>query len=122
MIDITDVRTHSLVKVRVELTGAPEVKGQHRADGKNFVPGYLAVDYTPDPENDRWMAVNVSTSGPLVLKPGPDGEQRLGMSDGKHTWGGWSRDVQEHHNPPEWLDQLINELRPSGNITLPGGG
>lgn len=123
MIDITEVTSHTVVTVRVKFTGAPELAASYLS--RDIQPDHLAVTYTFGPGQHRgwWVATNVAVSGQRVLKPGPDGQQRLGKDRHKAEWyGGRTRDVQSDRDLPEWLDRLVSELRPSGQVTLPGDG
>lgn len=123
MIDVTDVSTHTEATVRVKLTGAPELPASYLS--RDIQPDHITVRYRFGPGQHRgwWVAAHVDVSGHRVLKPGPDGQQRLGKERHTATWyAGRSGDTQTDRDLPEWLDQLVSELRPSGQVTLPGGG
>lgn len=123
MIDVTDVSTHTEATVRVKLTGAPELPASYLS--RDIQPDHVTVRYRFGPGQHRgwWVAAHVDVSGQRVLKPGPDGKQRLGKERHTATWYASSRgDVQSDRDLPEWLDQLVSELRPNGQVTLPGGG
>jgi hypothetical protein len=123
MIDISDVSSHTEATVRVKFTGAPVLPASYLS--RDIQPDHITVRYSFGPGQHRgwWVATNVDVSGQRVLKPGPDGQQRLGKERHSASWyGGRTRDVQTDRDLPEWLDQLVSELRPNGQVTLPGGG
>lgn len=125
MTGITYVTSNSeaLVRVRVNLTGAPELPASYLS--RAILPDWVYVTYVFGPGQARggWVAQHVDVSGQRVLKPGPDGQRRLGKERHIATWySGRSGDVQSDRELPEWLDKLVSELRPSGQVTMPGGG
>jgi hypothetical protein len=123
MIDITDVGSHTTTTVRVKLTGAPVLPASYLS--RDILPFHVSITYVFGPGQHRgwWVARDVTVNGHRVLKPGPDGQRRLGKDDHKaHWYAGRAGDVQTDRDLPEWLDQLVSELRPSGQVTLPGGG
>lgn len=117
-INITDVTTFTETKVTIRIEGGPEAPVQYL--GRNMLVDYVGVTYRYAPEREWWMAVSVTVAGQRLLKPGPNGEQRIGKDRHKSTYGGWSRDVQEAGDLPDWLDPIVSELRPSGAVALPG--
>jgi hypothetical protein len=122
MIDVTDVSSHTEATVRVKLTGAPELPASYLS--RDIQPDHVSIKFVFGPGQHRgwWVAADVSVSGQRVLKAGPDGQQRLGKErHTAHWYGGRTRDVQTDRDLPEWLDNLVSELRPSGQVTLPGG-
>lgn len=123
MLDITDVRTHSETTVRVHLTGAPDHAHRYSSDGRRFLPQYARVRYTYHEGMQVWLATIISIGGPRILKPGPDGAQRLGKEDCKYEWFTVGMDdlqLSKRDPLPEWLSRLVDEIRPSGAIELPG--
>lgn len=120
MIDITDVSSDTTVKVRVKLTGAPELPASYLS--RDIQPDWICVTYDFGQLRGWWVATDVKVAGQRVLKAGPDGQQRLGKDRHTANWySGRTRDVQTDRDLPEWLDKLVSELRPSGRVTLPGG-
>ena len=122
MIDSTNVGSDATVKIRVNLTGAPELPASYLS--RTILPDWVCVTYAFGPGQHRgwWVATDLKVSGQRVLKPGPDGQQRLGKERHTADWyRGRSGDVQTDRDLPEWLDSLVSELRPSGQVTLPGG-
>ena len=123
MIDITKVDSTTRVVVRINFTGAPELPASYLS--RDIQPDWAMITYDFGPGHHRgwWVATDIKVGGARVLKPGPDGKQRLGKERHTANWyAGRSGDVQTDRDLPEWLDQLVSELRPSGQVTLPGGG
>lgn len=121
-IDVTDVSNHVEATVRVSLTGAPELPASYLS--RDIQPDHVAIRFQFGPGQHRgwWVAKNIEVSGHRILKPGPDGQQRLGKESHTARWyAGRSGDTQVDRDLPEWLDKLVSELRPSGQVTLPGG-
>jgi hypothetical protein len=133
-IDINKVEARTNAVVAVGVTGTPTVKVWW--NGREILPHSLEIEYTYRPgrtedgwNSHLWVAGSVKVSGHRVLKPGADGAQRLGKEEHTTDWRGWNDDVQANdatrsgvYAPlPEWLDSLVSELRPSGEIALPGG-
>lgn len=121
-IDITDVSAWAVVKVKVNLKPgtAPDMKVSYQ--DRMMQPDCVMVEYRLDPARGWWTADHITVVGARLLKPAPDGTPRIGKDRPKSTYGGWNRDVQEEYDLPEWLDNLVSELRPNGNVTLPGVG
>ena len=117
MLDVTEVTGHAFATVSIAVTGAPPLKATYQE--RFFQPARIHVRYEYKPEAadgwtvHRWHPVDVTAVGPRILKPAPDGTQRLGVEELKFnpTWN------REH---PEWLRQLAAELAPSGEVTLAG--
>ena len=119
-VDITDVQqVHTTTDVKVRLTGAPAIKASYL--DRRIIPAHLAVEYVYDAAAGWWVARNVKLSGPRILKPKPDGTIRLGKDWHDRSWSAWGKQgVQEAGDLPGWLDDLVSELRPSGELALPG--
>jgi hypothetical protein len=128
-IDITEVRSWADVKIQVHLTGAPPFKVQYQ-QGREASPSFLSLTYRylPDHrtnEDNPWACVSVTVGGDRILKPGPNGEQRLGKDQGKASWStiGTEDIVKSQQGKgrplPDWIVQLIAELRPYGELSLP---
>lgn len=128
MIDIESVSSYSEVVLTLGVSGMDPVPGQYvRYD---FLPQNIQVRYIRVFRNDAyvWRCVNAALSGPRVLAPGKDGERRLGSSIHKQEWYSFGVEdvagqveVFSDNTPlPDDLRKLINELRPSGELTMPG--
>jgi hypothetical protein len=133
VIDIENVKSRAECKVGVQFTGAPVTKASYL--DRFFLPDYLTltyvhvVDTTGDEVVQRWACVRGSGSGQRVLKPGPDGEVRVGK-DRHDTW--WdcylstdpakarTQDLTTEAGVPDWVVKLANELRPAGYVETPG--
>jgi hypothetical protein len=133
VIDIENVTARTTCKVSVQFTGAPVTKVRYL--DRTFVPGSLmltyahVVDATGDEVVQRWVCVHAVASGHRVLKPGPDGEVRVGK-DVHDTW--WdchlsmnpakarTQDLTTEAGVPNWVVKLANELRPAGYVETPG--
>jgi hypothetical protein len=118
MIDVTDVSGDAFVTVTIAVTGAPPLKATWQE--RSFLPAQVHVRYLYKPQVDGdgwtvhvWVPRNVSATGPRILKPAPDGSQRLGVEHLTY------KPISQHDHP-EWLRQLVHELRPSGDVTLAG--
>ena len=129
MIDIESAETQTTAVVRVRLTGAPPVKARYV--DHHIRPFYVEIKYVyRQTRSDldgwtehRWAAEHVELNGYRILKPGPNGEQRIGKATHEAYWSRYgTRDVQSNPNNtlPEWLDRLINEVRPNGDLTVVG--
>ena len=129
MIDIESAETQTTATVRVRLTGAPPVKASYVAH--HIRPFYVEIRYvyrqTPSGLDGwiehTWPAVQVKLIGGRILKPGPNGEQRIGKATHEADWSSYgTHDVQS--NPscplPEWLDKLVGEMRPHGDLSVVG--
>ncbi|AKA61729.1 hypothetical protein SEA_YDN12_62 [Streptomyces phage YDN12] len=117
MLDVTEVSGHAFATVSVAVTGAPPLKATYQ--DRHFQPARIHVRYAYKPEAaegwtvHRWHAVEVTAVGPRILKPAPDGSQRLGVEDLRYT-------PSKEDPLPEWLRQLAAELAPSGEVTMAG--
>lgn len=121
---MSDVRakkaqSSATVKVHIDIEGAPEIKV--RFLGGYIVPNHLVITYRYEVTQNEdgwteytWRCTDVSASGDKVLKPGPNGEQRLSDKIG-HTTRWYGRDLEE---PPEFIKQSIEFGRPSGRLDL----
>lgn len=120
-LDISQVTTHTTVSVTIRFTGAPDHAAQYSRQDRRFLPQYLEAEYEYDAGQSWWRVRSVTIVGPYILKPAADGSQRLGKGWGKYDWYGTSgRDMQERGELPEWLDQVLSEIRPAGALELPG--
>lgn len=117
MIDVTDVSGKASVTVTVTVTGAPAVQASYRT--RSLDPRHISIKYTYHSEKvdgwteHHWIATDVVVNGPRILKPAPDGTQRLGAETLRYA----PMAVSE---APEWLRKLMVELRPSGEVTMAG--
>lgn len=121
-INIESVKAHTTSVSHVQLSGTPDLKATLM--DRRFQPDQVSITYTYRQAGHSWYASHVSVSGPRVLKPGADGVQRLGKDTHKAIWSVYGGgDVQDDtYDPlPEWLNELVNWLRPSGSLLLPGG-
>lgn len=106
MLDIDSVKSYASIKVQVSFSGAPALQASY--SDYTFLPDFVHLAYRYNDEDGTWGCTHCEVSGPRILKPGPGGEQRLGKDCPKRTW----------HCPddlPQWLAQLIDELRPTGD-------
>lgn len=128
-ISIESVKAHTTSVSHVRLSGTPDLKAS--LVDRRFQPDQVSITYTYRQTISRldgwvehsWYASYVSVSGLRVLKPGADGAQRVGKDTHKATWSVFGNgDVQnDTYDPlPEWLDELVNWLRPSGSLSLAG--
>lgn len=128
-IDIEKVEPFTMTTVRVHLSGAPDVKADYL--DRYIQPYFVAIEYVYHQTvgedgwtNHNWNCWSATVVGFRVLKPSKDGTRRLGDATHRAGWSGYGRDGIKADNPrkplPEWLDKLITELRPSGNLDLPG--
>ncbi|QBZ73555.1 hypothetical protein SEA_MISCHIEF19_70 [Streptomyces phage Mischief19] len=118
-VDVLKAETHTEATVRVDLTGAPQVKASY--SDRHIVPAKLTVHYTYDPAAGWWRATSAKVTGPRVLKPKADGTLRLGQEWHDREWSVFGKgDVQVDKGLPEWLDSLVSELRPAGEVSVPG--
>lgn len=117
MLDVTEVSGHAFASVSIGVTGAPPLKATYQE--RFFLPARIHVRYVYKPEAadgwtvHRWYPTDVSAVGPRILKPAPDGTQRLGVEDLTY------KPISQHDHP-EWLRQLVAELSPSGEVTMAG--
>lgn len=124
-IELDQIRSHTTSTIRVYLSGAPDLRSD--SQDLHIKPDHVVIEYTYRTrlnegwKADVWYATAVSVSGHHILMPGPDGTERL--TEGKNLVG-WYAPVNVQDCPreplPEWLDRLINELRPSGELFLAG--
>lgn len=121
-IDITDVSAEVTATVTVSLRPgtAPDMKSQYT--DRVMQPDRVRVEYWFDAGLNCWFAINVKVTGHRLLKPAADGTPRIGKDKHSVSYGGWRKDVQADNGLPGWLDQLVDELRPSGLVSLPGVG
>ena len=126
-ISIESVKAHTTSVSHVRLSGTPDLEAT--LVDRRFQPDQVSITYTyrqtlsgPDGwTTSGWYATSVTVSGLRVLKPSADGAQRLGKDTHKAIWSVYGGgDVQDDtRNPlPKWLDQLIDQLRPSGSLYL----
>lgn len=118
MLDVTHVTSRAEATVTIGVAGAPPLKASYQE--RHFLPEQVMVTYLYKPQQGddgwtahRWVPVNVSVVGPRILKPAPDGTQRLGVE-------GLRYHLSYGEQPPEWLAKIVNELAPSGDIALAG--
>lgn len=123
MIAIEDVTARTESTVTISFTGAPEVKARYL--DRFFLPGYLRAQYkyVLAAGSGRWVCYRVMTSGRRILKPGPDGAQRLGKDTHDRDWStSFNRPscLSDDDTVDEWVRKLVNELRPSGDVAEVG--
>jgi len=129
MIHIESAETQTTAIVRVRITDAPPVKASYVAH--HIRPFYVEIKYAyRQTRSDldgwtehTWPAVQVKLIGGRILKPGPNGEQRIGKATHEADWSSYgTRDVQSNPSRPlpEWLDKLISEMRPHGDLPVVG--
>jgi hypothetical protein len=117
MLDVTEVTGHAFATVSVAVTDAPPLKATYQ--DRRFQPARIHIRYAYKPEAadgwtvHRWHAVDVTVVGPRILKPAPDGTQRLGVEDLRYS-------PTSSDHCPEWLRHLMAELSPSGEVTMAG--
>lgn len=125
-INVSKVESSTKATVRVHVSGTPDLKGDYV--NRHIQPYFVAIEYTYRPHVDAgwtvhgWQATSVKVVGSRILKPRPDGTQRLGMDTHDASWhSSGNTDVQrdERKPLPEWLDRLVSDLRPSGDLFLP---
>lgn len=89
-------------------------------------PDWLHADYIHQPGSEglTWICSQVAVSGFRVLKPGPDGSARLGVERGHREWYAYhAGDILQPNQSgakvelPDWVAKLVDELRPSGEVT-----
>jgi len=121
-IDITSVSNRVRAHVGVQLTGAPDLKTDYTS--WTIEPSHVQVEYTYRQQltedgwkEHEWVATDIRVTGSRILKPAADGSRRLGKDIGSRRW----YSPPERDPRPEWLEALVAELRPSGDVDLPGG-
>lgn len=123
---LTDTRSWADVVVHADVMGAPETKVTYL--DQMMQPDQVRITYAYDAVAGRWVAHDVFTTGLRVLKPAADGTQRLGKDSHKSYWSSWGRkDIQVSRlsaaggsELPEWLNKLVDELRPTGGVSMAG--
>lgn len=127
--------TTNRTKTRICTTVETYIETEHTArvwwNKREFQPQFAQVEYRyevagTDSHDGFWHAVKVTAAGPRVLKPAPDGSRRLGAETCRTEWS-HSIDVQQFgsgrdNTVPEWLDDLVTDMRPSGHVQVPTGG
>lgn len=121
-IDITDVSAEVTATVVVKLRPgtAPDMRAQYV--DRMMQPDRVQVEYRFDAGLNWWFAISVKVTGHRLLKPAANGTPRIGKDTHSVSYGGWRADVQADNGLPGWLDRLVIELRPSGQVSLPGVG
>lgn len=117
MITSSETSVEAIASVRV--TGTPDLKADYVQ--RRIQPYYVLIRYLyVVPEGHPrpvWMATSVDVTGWAILKPGPDGAQRLGSSAHKAGWSAWAgHDVRDHdaRRPlPDWLREIVTALVPT---------
>jgi len=124
MVRISTLSVDATATVRVDLADVPDVSAPHH---RNTVFGPTAATLSFRQVVTRggrwddfaWTCTTAILTGPRVLQPGRDGERRTGAIV-KGEWTAlYGRDLtQSALSPaPEWLTDVINEVRPSGTVT-----
>jgi hypothetical protein len=109
--------------VTAPLTGVPVLKVTNTRD---ILPEHVRLSYmyATVEEQTVWICRSAQVSGHRVLKPAPDGSQRLGQEVRSGEWYSTLplglEDLKFHREIPSWLRDLIVLLRPDGNVELPG--
>lgn len=115
-----------VVETRASVSGAYLLSGAEELDlpwlDLSIKPANLEIVYRFGPGHHRgwWVATSVSVSGPIVRGRGKD------LRSATREFSNEGRDVQVSNgnrveNPmPEWLDRMVSELRPSGQVYLAG--
>lgn len=108
MVDINKVSSTVDVTVRIELSGAPEMNS--RLSNRLIQPGLAVFQYRliMTDAGPVWRCYTADVHGTRILKPAPDGSVRLGKEVMRNSWSGYL------DNAPEWVVNLINEVRPNG--------
>lgn len=116
-LDLAEVTCKSEVTIWAKPTNAPET--QMRWSDRRIQPQLIELRYTHQIQDVKsaWVCTDVKVAGPRVLKPGPDGTQRLGKES---HWAHWYLVRGHFEDLPEWLPEVIINLRPAGYVELPG--
>lgn len=107
--------------IEVSLHDAPVLDASYL--NQKLVPYLLRVEYRYERgeagtwTTHWWQAVKVEVAGHRVLKPGPDGSLRVSATQ-THKCAWYGADISE--SLPEWLDEIVSELRPSGEVQVLG--
>lgn len=117
MLDLKDFRSTSTAKIIVNFQGAPDTEWQYSSPVRTFEPDEAAITYEYDAASQWWGVTHVAVSGYRVLKPGKNGERRIGQERGIYEWYSFSGVLRE--SLPEWLSRLTEEVRPTGALGLP---
>jgi hypothetical protein len=129
-ITVKPTRVYTTVKVETDLKGAPE----HKADyiSRRIVPDRAIVTYRYHEQmtedgwtQHRWLAMDVKLTGYRILKPAADGSQRLGVDRHEACWYTVRTGadlVADKPELPAWVAELIQRMRPSGELVLPTTG
>lgn len=127
-IDIQSVKASAEIVIRVELTGAPPTLVKYTT--RMIQPDKVKLVYTLRLDGAgaaHWRCWEAVVYGQRILNPGPGGEQRLGKDRGNSDWSVYGRttdlaepDRSGQSRVPEWVAQLITEMRPAGEIHTVG--
>lgn len=127
-VDIKSVKSYADVSVHVKLSGLPDVNKSFGSWTLRPFALTLKFRVAQDAGGElAWVCFDARVTGHRVLKPGKDGQDRLGVETGYRDWslyGGTDLATGKNRDGeplvPEWLAPLINELRPSGIPSLAG--
>jgi hypothetical protein len=118
-IQATKIQPIATVQVSIDIEGAPAVKVRFLSI--HIVPRHLVIYYRYEVVQSEdgwieytWRCTCVAATGDKVLKPGPNGEQRLSSKVG-HTTDWYGRDLEEL---PEFVQKWVEDARPSGRLDL----
>jgi hypothetical protein len=121
--NIETAKLYVSARVTATLTGVPVLKVTNTRD---ILPEHVTLSYVyaTVEEQTVWVCRSARVGGHRVLKPAPDGSQRLGQE--VHSGELYSslplglEDLKSNREVPTWLRDLIVLSRPDGNIELPG--
>lgn len=130
---IEDIKPSTVMTVSASVSGVEVTKALY--SDRTFLPDrvyarfvYLPVRHQDGTVEHGWVCNSLGTSGQRVLKPGKDGNQRLGQERCKREWDSYGSDDvvdyytyrQGNRTPlPDWAVQAIERLRPSGPVQPP---
>lgn len=113
MIDISEVTSQVQVSTTVTLSGAEPVQVKYTIPIRFLNPEQVRIEYSLS-DDGEWVRRYIRIHGLRILKPAADGTMRLGKEQHHRDWYHYDKDV------PDWIQALVNEMRPFGNPQTAG--
>lgn len=125
--EMEDVTTQVVATCWIKVNGTPSLVAEDRA--QDMQPHSIKVEYVYRQTHNKngwvehsWVARSVLVNGLRILKPAKDGTQRLGGTVQRCTWvlsmSGGLINAIDGDCPPEWLAEIIEAVRPSGEMSV----
>lgn len=125
-VSVGRIGTRTVSTTTVEVSDAPDLKAAYL--GFMIAPRRVDIEFEHTSASnadgwtrDWWIACRVVVHGPKILKPGRNGERRLSATLHEAWWCDHRAEGVQALDLPEWLDEIVSDVRPHGELRVQGG-